>query len=126
MNFKFSAKSREELGSCHPDLQEIAYELIKEMDVMILCGHRGQREQDSAFNNGKSRLRWPKSNHNTTPSRAMDVAPCPLDWNDIARFNEMLDKIEEIADRLKIRIRLGRDFSFKDYPHVELHDKNKA
>ena len=53
----------------------------------------------------------------------MDVAPYPIDWNDIARFEIMCDKIEEIAKRLNIKIRMGRTFSFKDYPHVELDAK---
>jgi hypothetical protein len=36
----------------------------------------------------------------------------------------MCEHVEEIAKRLGIKIRLGRDFSFKDWPHIELHDKH--
>lgn len=122
---KFSKSSLEKLSSCHSDLQLIAHELIKVMDVAVICGHRNEKDQLSAFINGKSKLTWPKSKHNKTPSEAMDIVPYPIDWNNIPTFIKMCKHVEEIADRLGIKIRLGRDFSFKDYPHVELHDKHK-
>lgn len=120
MGFVFSKKSLARINECHPDLQKIALELIKEMDVTVLCGHRDEVSQNEAFINGKSKLRWPKSKHNKTPSLAIDMAPCPMDWNDIPSFMLMCSKIERIASILKIEIRLGRDFSFKDFPHIEL------
>lgn len=95
------------------------------MDVTILCGHRGEKEQNDAFNKGNSKLTWPRSKHNRFPSEAVDVAPYPVDWKNISAFNKMCKKIEELAKELGIKIKLGRDFSFKDYPHVELHDKHK-
>jgi peptidoglycan L-alanyl-D-glutamate endopeptidase CwlK len=127
---KFGKKSLERLEELHPDLQLLMNELIKEMDVTILCGYRGKDEQNSAFINGKSRLQFPRSKHNTTPSQAVDIAPISpktkgIDWNDIALFLEMCSKVEKLADTLNIKIRLGRDFSFKDYVHFELSDKHK-
>lgn len=125
MSYSFGPKSLERLATCHPDLQAICRELIKEMDVAVVCGHRNEREQESAFINGKSKLQWPRSKHNKFPSEAVDLCPYPLVWDDIARFREMCERIERIAERLKIKIRLGRDFSFADWPHLELHDKHK-
>jgi len=128
----FGKRSLERLETCHEDLQEIAHELIKYMDVTVLCGHRGEREQNSAFNSGHSRLMFPRSKHNKTPSRAVDLAPYQgnvpggVDWKDIGRFKKMVELVEMIAKEKKIKIRLGRDFSFKDWPHVELHDKHKG
>ena len=124
--YKFGKKSLERLEQCHPDLQRIAHELIKEMDVSVLCGHRGEKEQNAAFVAGNSKLTWPRSKHNKLPSFAVDLAPYPINWKDIKRFNEMCDRIEIIAKKLGIKIRMGRDFSFKDYPHLELHDKHPA
>lgn len=95
------------------------------MDVAVICGHRGEREQESAFISGKSKLQWPRSKHNKIPSEAVDLCPYPLVWDDVARFEDMCSRIERIAKELKIKIRLGRDFSFKDYPHIELHNKHK-
>lgn len=116
------------MSECHEDLQKIANELIKEMDVTVLCGHRGEKEQNAAFINGKSKLQWPRSKHNKVPSLAIDTAPVKdgkINWNDIRGFNIMCDKVEEIAKRLGIKIRMGRTFSFKDYVHWEIDDKHK-
>jgi peptidoglycan L-alanyl-D-glutamate endopeptidase CwlK len=121
---KFGKKSLERLATVHPDLQAIANELIKVMDVTILCGHRNEREQNAAFIAGNSKLQWPRSKHNKMPSLAVDIAPYPVDWKDISKFKIMCEHVEEIAKRLGIKIRLGRDFSFKDWPHIELHDKH--
>ena len=120
MSFEFSKKSLEKLNTCHEDLKRIALELIKEMDITVLCGHRDEKSQNEAFINGTSKLMWPKSKHNKTPSLAIDLAPLPIDWKDIPSFMLMCSKIEHIASVLKIDIRLGRDFSFKDFPHIEL------
>lgn len=118
--FHFSILSLRRLLECHPDLQAIARELIKEIDVVVLCGHRGETEQNTAYHDGRSKLKFPHSKHNSTPSRAIDLAPYPIDWGDIARFEDMCDRIERIAEKLGIDIRQGRDFSFKDYVHTEL------
>lgn len=122
MSYSFSHKSKKTLAQCHPDLQRIAKELIKEMDVTVICGHRNEADQNAAFRNGYSKLKFPMSKHNKTPSLAMDVCPYNkgIDWEDIAAFELMCERIEKIAERLDVKIRLGRDFSFKDYPHIEL------
>lgn len=123
---RFGSRSKKRLEECHPRLQEIMNELIKIMDVTILCGVRGKDEQNQAFNNGKSQLKFPQSKHNLDPHRnpdfslAVDVAPWPIDWNDINRFERMCGIIEGIAAMKGTKIRLGRDFSFNDYPHIEL------
>jgi peptidoglycan L-alanyl-D-glutamate endopeptidase CwlK len=121
---KFGKRSLENLATAHPDLQEIANELIQYMDVTVLCGHRSEREQNAAFYAGRSKLMWPRSKHNSMPSKAIDLAPWPIDWQDISRFKKMIELVEMIAKEKKIKLRLGRDFSFKDWPHIELHDKH--
>jgi peptidoglycan LD-endopeptidase CwlK len=108
------------LAECDPRLQRIAFELIKEMDVSIICGHRNKADQNKAYRQGHSKLKWPESKHNKVPSLAVDVVPAPLDWSNIAAFEDMCSRAERIASELDIKIRLGRDFSFKDYPHIEL------
>ena len=123
---KFGRRSKERLATCHPLLQEIMNELIKVMDVTILCGVRGEEEQNKAFNEGKSKLKYPQSKHNRSPSWAVDVAPYPIDWNNIDRFKQMCYYIEAIASVKGINIRLGRDFSFKDYPHLEIMNDRKG
>lgn len=122
VGFSFGPKSLERLSECHPDLQRICNELIKEMNVTVLCGHRNQADQEAAVESGMSREHWPHSRHNSMPSRAVDLAPYPLDWHNIAAFVDMCDRIKRIAQELNIPIRQGRDFSFLDYPHTELAD----
>jgi len=114
--YKLSQRSLNNLKTCHPDLQKIAHELIKEMNVVVICGHRGEKEQNEAFAKGTSKLRWPKSKHNSMPSRAMDVCPFPIDWEKRARFLEMRERMRAIAKRLGIKVR----FISWDLPHIEL------
>lgn len=90
---------------------------------MVLVGHRDQMEQHQAFINGASKLQWPRSKHNKVPSEAVDIRP--LGKPSTADYLEMCRRVEEIAKRLGIKIKLGRDFGFKQYEHLELHDKHK-
>ena len=116
----FSARSRKNLEKAHPDLQRLAHAILEEMDIAVICSYRGEVEQNEAFRTGKSRLKYPQSKHNVIPSRAIDIVPIPLDWNNIKSFEKMCSVAERKAAKLGIRIRLGRDFSFRDYPHCEL------
>lgn len=116
MSYKFSERSLKNIAQCHTDLQIIAHELIKEMDVVVICGHRGEKEQNEAFDRGYSRVRWPNSKHNKTPSLAMDVCPYPINWEARVRFLEMRNLMQRIADEQKIAVR----FISWDLPHVEL------
>ena len=58
-----------------------------ELDLSIICGHRGEAEQNKAYAEGKSKARWPHSAHNATPSRAFDFIPYPFtSWEDRYAF----------------------------------------
>ena len=86
-----------------------------------MCGYRGENDQNAAFANGNSKLKFPNSKHNQLPSLAVDVAPLPLDWNNVGAFLKMVQLIKVIANKQGVKIRCGADFEkFKDYPHVEL------
>ena len=119
-------KSIERLKTCHPDLQKLALAVDAVFPIQCICGHRGIKEQNEAFKMGASKLKYPNSKHNKTPSLAGDFVPDPdknpktIDWGDIKSFETMALVFEQKADELGIKIRLGRDFSFKDYPHIEL------
>lgn len=120
---KFSQKSASKLRECHKDLILLCESVLQDMDITILCGFRSELEQNKAFETGKSQLKFPMSKHNKVPSMAVDVAPYPVDWNDIGQFKNMCKLFEQHAEKLGIDIRLGRDFSFKDFPHIELEDR---
>lgn len=117
----FGPHSKSRLATCHPDLQRLFNEVIKEYDCSVLCGYRGKEEQEKAFAGGFSKARWGQSKHNRKPSLAVDVVPYPIDWNDVPRFLNFVELVKKKAKELNIKIRCGADFtSIKDYPHFEL------
>lgn len=124
----FSKKSLERLATCHDDLQVVCHAAIKEMDFMVVCGHRGEADQNKAFAEGKSKLKYPDSKHNKTPSLAVDLAPVKLvdgktiiDWNDIEAFRKLAVILLHIAGGRGIPLIWGGHWvKFKDYPHFEL------
>ena len=120
--YKLSKKSQERLETCDERLITIVREVCKVMDITVLCGHRGKDEQEKAFNEGKSRAHFGQSYHNAFPSLAVDIAPYPINWdvND-PRWEIMCNLVLYIANRYRINVKLGRDFSkLKDYPHIEI------
>lgn len=117
----FSKRSRDRLRTCRPELQDLFNEVVKEFDCTILCGHRDADEQHSAVVKGFSKVDWPNSKHNTLPSCAVDVAPYPIDWEDIERFNRFAAFVKQTAERMGIEVRWGGNFkSFYDGPHWEV------
>lgn len=127
--YKFSSKSKAQLLTCHPELQRLFREVIKGYDCTIIQGHRGKEEQDEYFRTGKSKLEWPLSKHNKNPSLGVDVAPYPIDWNDLNRFYHFGGYVKGVADQLDINIRWGGDWdgdndlndqTFNDLVHFEL------
>ena len=126
---KFSNKSKSMLASCDPRLQAVFYEVVRHYDITILKGHRGQIEQDKAYNTGKSKKKWPMGKHNLSPSMAVDVAPYPIDWEDRERFYYLAGLVMGIAALMGIKIRWGGNWSmdgdfqandFDDLGHWEL------
>ncbi len=117
----YSQRSKDRLATCHPDLQEIFNFVIQYYDITILCGHRGEVEQTTAYEAGNSHLPWPMSKHNREPSHAVDVAPYPIDWENIAEFKKLHELVEVVAHAFDIRLRWGGDWvSLRDYPHYEV------
>lgn len=125
----FSQFSKNNLETCHEDLQRLFNEVIKHFDCRVTCGHRGQEEQDKAYHDGKSQLKWPESEHNKMPSQAVDVIPFPVNWDDTRRFYMFVGIVRGIAAMMEIPIRCGADWdgdmeftdqTFHDLPHFEL------
>lgn len=125
----FGQRSRNNLETCHEDLQKLFNEVIKHFDCSVICGHRGQEEQDMAFHDGRSKLKFPQSKHNKMPSLAADVVPYPIDWNDTRRFYMFVGIVRGIAAMMNIPVRCGADWdgdmevkdqNFHDLPHFEL------
>ena len=118
---KLSKKSSERLSTCHPLLITIFTDVIKIIDFSVVCGHRTEAEQNIAFRDGHSKLKWDKSKHNRTPSLAIDVVPYPCDWDDLSGFKALSEKILIVADFHKIPLFWGAWWeSMRDFPHWEL------
>ena len=118
---KFGTTSLKRLESCHPKLQEIMNEAIKQMDFSVLEGHRNEEDQNKYFAEGKSKVAFPDGKHNDFPSRAVDIAPYPIDWKDRDRQHLLAGRVLAIAEMKGIKIRWGGFFkNFYDSPHFEL------
>jgi peptidoglycan L-alanyl-D-glutamate endopeptidase CwlK len=125
----FSSRSKKRLEQCHPDIQKVFNEVIKHVDCTVLEGHRDQETQDEYYRQGRSKLRFPNSKHNHSPSMAIDCAPYPIDWNDRDRFYYFGGMVLGIASSMGIKMRWGGDWdmdntfkdqTFHDLPHFEL------
>jgi len=131
---RFSQRSTDKLMTCHSDLEDLFFEVIKHRDCTILCGQRGVIEQNEYFRTGRSKVKYPNSKHNKTPSEAVDVAPYfqkrpHIRWNDRQSFYHFAGFVLGIAEMMKIKIRWGGnwdgddelfDQSFFDLPHFEI------
>ncbi len=126
---KFGKKSKLRLLSCDYRLQDVLKEVIKYVDCSVLEGHRGEERQNKLFDEGKTKVKYPNGRHNAKPSRAVDVVPYPVDWNDRERFHLFAGFVLGIARSMDIKLRWGGDWNmnfevddnqFDDFPHFEL------
>lgn len=117
--------SKLHLATCDVKLQQFITALAADVDaglvpgvkdLIVLCGYRGEAAQNKAFREGKSKKLYPHSKHNCVPSRAVDIAPYPINWQDVAAFEALRKYALELASRMGIRIRV---ISW-DLPHYEL------
>ncbi len=67
-------------------------------------------------------MKWPNGQHNSLPSRAVDVMPYPIDWADIPRMEAFAVVVKDTARELGLKVEWGGDWKggFIDRPHWEL------
>lgn len=127
--YKFSEASEKKLQTCHPDLQAVIRKAITQINFTVLEGSRDEAAQNSAFAAGKSKLKYPHGKHNAFPSKAVDIAPYPVDWNNRERFAFLAGIMLATAKSMQIRLRWGGDWDrngemsdnkFDDLVHFEL------
>lgn len=113
------------LATCHAELRRFVAQLSADVeaglvegvsDITVLCGYRGETEQNAAFARGTSKLRFPNSKHNKVPALAVDLAPYPVNWKDVAAFERLRAYALKLAASMHIRIRV---ISW-DLPHYEM------
>ncbi|MBL1319608.1 MAG: hypothetical protein JKY80_02005 [Mariprofundaceae bacterium] len=106
----FSKTSQQRLEECKLQLQLLFSTVVGTYDCSVLVGHRGKADQNKAYDSGNSKKRFPDSTHNTKPSKGIDVAPYPIDWDDTKRFYYFAGYVKAKAEELGIKIRWGGDW----------------
>lgn len=129
----YSGVSESRLATCDERLQRVCRAVLPLMDHAVVCGHRGKAAQEEALKAGKSKAKWGQSPHNSYPSRAVDLAPYPIDWADRRAFDRLAGLMLGTAASLGIKLRWGgawdgdlrrgnRRGQLEDLPHFELVD----
>jgi peptidoglycan L-alanyl-D-glutamate endopeptidase CwlK len=124
-------RSRQLLTGLHPDLVRVLEEAIKGFDFTITSGHRGLQEQQRLYAQGRTAAGRVvtycdgldrRSNHQESPSRAVDLAPWPVDWTDEARFLALGAHMLLTAKRLGVPLTWGGSWkgTKRDLPHFEI------
>ena len=126
---RFGKKSLERLKTLDLRLQQLLHEAIQIMDLTILEGHRNEESQEDFFNRGLTEVHYPDSKHNLTPSMAVDIAPFPINWEELDRFYFLAGVMMAVAHKNKTPIKFGGDWNqdyrfssekFKELVHFEL------
>ena len=123
---------RARLDGIHPDLARLCEALDEALqhsdeacELAVVCGHRGEREQEAAYRAGRSKARFGSSAHNMTPAMAVDVAPmeglASIDW-DVkgSAWRALLRLAREVAWREGVAIDWRRSMFSGDEGHIEL------
>lgn len=134
--YNFGHKSRQELSTCDKRLQMVAWRVIDIIDFTVIEGVRSKERQNELYEQGKSKLQWPDGMHNVEGpdelSKAFDIAPYPINWEDRKRFYYLAGIVKAIAHEMGVSIRWGGDWdsdndlndqSFNDLVHFELVER---
>ena len=118
-NFKLGSKSISKLEGVHPLLIICVQKAIErsEIDFTVLEGLRTAERQKQLVADGKSQT----LNSLHLKGLAVDLAPLPIDWNNIEAFLLVAKAMKSAASELGIKLTYGGDWkTFKDYPHFQL------
>ena len=129
---KYSTRSKQRLSTCDERLQKVFNEVIKHVDCSILEGHRNKERQNKLYDEKRTKVKYPNGRHNSSPSKAVDVTPYPVDWEDRERQTLFAGFVLGIARGMGYKLRWGGDWdqdfqvkdnNFDDLPHFELRKK---
>ncbi len=142
MSIILGKKSLLKLEGVHPDMRRVvacAANLAEpHEDLTVLEGDRTPARQKELYAQGRTKpgnkVTWTlNSNHfinkKTGFGHAVDLAPYPIDWNNIARFDKLSKLMFRAAEIEGVTIRWGADWDRdgnprergeSDSPHFEL------
>ena len=128
-NVKLGQRSLDRLKGVNPSLVAVFKRACETMpfDVTVLEGLRSYERQQELLRQGATKVSI--SRHMS--GNALDIAPYPIDWNDLERFQIVAEHMFKAAEELGVVIRWGgtweRTFTkpvkwakFLDAPHFEL------
>ena len=126
--YSFSVKSLNLLNEpkFSPTLRLLLMEAIKDspIDFTVLETVRTLEKQKEYYAKGTTKTLKSRHIPNTNKSgysEAADIAPYPINWNDINRFRKLSEHILKKAEQLNIPITWGGNFkTLVDMPHYEL------
>jgi peptidoglycan L-alanyl-D-glutamate endopeptidase CwlK len=110
----------------------VCSELILHFDFSVICGHRSNDQQDRLYAQGRTEAgpivtykRGGQSIHNTSPSRAVDLAPYRggVVWDDEGLFHEMAGALLYIAASKGIDLKWGWHLWQFDMPHFQVDSR---
>ena len=126
---RYSSTSKKRLSTCDQRLQDVFNEVIKHVDCSILEGHRSKERQNKLYDEKRTKVKYPNGRHNSSPSKAVDVTPYPVDWEDRERQTLFAGFVLGIARGMGYKLRWGGDWDqdfqvmdnrFDDFPHFEI------
>lgn len=140
MTHVLSARSRTRLQGVHPDLIRVVERAIQlsRQDFTVLEGVRTLERQKQLYAQGRTKpgpkVTWTlNSRHFVDPKtgygHAVDLAPFPIDWSELTKFDAISRAMFDAAKELGIAIRWGADWDRdgkprergeSDSPHFEL------
>lgn len=115
----FGKRSRDNLATCHPDLQLLCNTVVRKLNISVITGHRNKKDQNLKVAQGLSWVRWPKGKHNSNPSNAVDLAVWhkerprgkEIDWKSRHDFSLLAGYMFAYAEMLGIKLRWGGTWS---------------
>ena len=131
---KWSSESHRQRSTCDIRLNLIGDIVLQIKDHSVIKGHRTEDEQNQAFYDGHSKLKWPHGKHNKKPSTACDVRAWPWPEDERQQVEEqlyLLGLYRGVAHMKGIKVRTGADWNddgnisdtnFRDFFHVEIVD----
>ena len=134
MTYRLGRTSKARLATCHEDIQAIVNLAITKTthDFFVAEGYRPKEKQDECFQKGSSKVLFPKSFHNSSPSLAVDVVPykggavwgCET-FEETQAWKEVERAIKESIEILNFPLQWGFDMWGWDKPHWQLTSYRK-
>ena len=125
--FTFSERSLNNLKGVSPKLVAVVKRALElsPCDFTVIEGVRSQERQNKLWAQGRTTpgpvVTWVQTSgtHGIQPDgygHAVDIAPYPIDWNDLDRFDQVSKAMFAAAKELGVALRWGGNWDMDDKP----------